>query len=157
MPRSTRKVAPVRGQRVRFIGGVYKGKEGWRNTARESTNHSMFVIIDEDQAADKDADFATRVKKDNVAIRSNVTPQTWEHYLVQEDLKVAHNIAKMAQSMAEAGVKEASADLLLIIKVCIDMACEEQAKKGDTAKYSATALKIADMIAASQDNNQMNV
>ena len=155
MPGCRKKVAPVRGSRVRFIAGVYKEKEGWLNAAKTPTTHNTFVIVDEGQAATEDAEYATHVKKSSYVTRPDTQATTIEEYLVQEDLKVAHNIAKLAESIAEAGVKEATMELLMIIQVCINMACEAQRKKGSKAKYSATALKLASMMTVVEQQDDM--
>jgi len=141
-----KKVAPIRGTKIRFVRGSYQGEKGWLNSAKEHTDHYAYVIVDGGQRPEEDADFATSVKKTSFFedLGDNGHP---EEYVIQEDPKVASHLAGLAVALAEAGIEETTELLLLIITHAVDTACQIQMQKGKKAKYSASALVVKNMLA----------
>ena len=99
-----KKVAPIRGTKIRFVRGSYQGEKGWLNSTKEHTDHYAYVIVDGGQRPEEDADFATSVKKTSFFedLGDNEHP---EYYVIQEDPKVASHLAGLAVALAEAGIE----------------------------------------------------
>ena len=125
-----KKVAPVRGTRIQFVKGSYKGKKGWLNKAMDGTKTFAYIILDAGQSPLEDADYATRVKLTSIAAYLGVATSP-EEFVVQEDPKVAYHFAELAVAVAEVGFTKTTNDLLVLIKICMDETCITQAAKND--------------------------
>jgi len=155
-------VTPARGERIRFVRGVYAGERGWINSAKSPTDSYVHVVLDCKQEAKDDADYATCVKKNS--IMRDAHPKNAEQYVVQEDPKVAFHLGKFCEALAEAGFADAGAtdEMLAVVGAYINLACQLQTQKGRKAKYSDVAWQVKELLKSKKkraaiDTNAMSV
>lgn len=94
--------APVKGEKVKFKGGIYSGRLGWINDAKKATKFFVHVVVALDDGEEK----ATRVKKTSVTKLSEVrAPATYEDALLDQYPDVNKDFDRLAMKLVLCGIE----------------------------------------------------
>ena len=147
MPK-TKAPEPQRGDKCRFIKGVYKGMTGWIDNSypKDSAAISIRVIINRDQDPSEDKDPHNRACVRKTSTIMDTGEPTTLHGIVLQDVKVAEALAELGRVIAMCGVEVADTKLIQDIVEgslsIIVLQCALHQDKGEKARYSRTALKV---------------
>ena len=91
---SRQRRAPVKGSKIRFITGRYKGYNGWLDTAGGATNTMNYVIVDLNGK-----EIPTRVKKSSYIVER--TPNTYVEAIFYQHPDILASMVRLARQLSE--------------------------------------------------------
>ena len=129
--------SPVKGDRIYFTGGVYKGLTGWMDVAKTATKLMYYVLVLEDNGDEKPA----RMKKNSVSMAETVErePDSYEEACLQQHPDIENMMDKLAEklSMCNVGPNEIGSIFLKKMKE----ATLKQAQMGSKALWHQIEYK----------------
>lgn len=120
-----------KGAAIKFVAGVYCGKEGWINEDGKKSDTYYYVIVDLGRQRPK----LTHVKQTSVAFKEDIdkVPLTPEHAILQEFEDVDRTMDKLAKILTECKIFSFSSTLADIMNVKIEKVLSAQEIRG--ARY----------------------
>jgi hypothetical protein len=123
-----------KGDEIRFVGGIYSGKTGWFNAAKNHTPCMFYVIVALDGGEEK----ATKVNKKSARLLSTTEeePSSFAEACLRQNPDIDASIDKLAQLLAQCGITVASeAEMGRILSERVAQACIAQNMKGNKATW----------------------
>ena len=89
----------MKGQRIKFIGGIYCGEKGWLDSSKEPTQFKISVCADRDGMRDNKK--STRVNKESVQLYKD--SNTAEERFLDQEPEVRNLVTKLTTKLAKLG------------------------------------------------------
>ena len=131
---------PIKGDAIRFVGGEFKGRRGWLNEAKPSTNDFSYVIVkykfnDEDSEF---IDYPTRVRKIYIEPGFGICTSYGEQ-VVETHTDVDCKLEELAKLLVDCKISEVNLTALgIMLKERVRKYEQYKKKKGHKAMYRVT-------------------
>jgi hypothetical protein len=115
-----------KGEPIRFVRGLYKGKTGWLNKEKGSTECQFYVIVSMANNKIK----RTRVNKESVAApRDEMAPSSYAEALLQQHPDLEEKMDILCRELAKCKIQKDAAGIYKILNRKIEEAIKRQSKK----------------------------
>lgn len=118
-----------KGDSIRFKSGSYRGRTGWLDADKGSTERQVYVCVDMGNK-----EFWTRVSKESIAPPYE-QPSTFEEAALQQHPEIERMMDKLVRDLARCGINGGSAEIAKIFDRKLHLANAKQAEKGSKATY----------------------
>ena len=129
-----------KGDPIKFVSGIYKGRKGWVNKTKGKTTKEIYVIVAEDEKMGL-LTKATRVRQSSVEPINNEEPRSYEEAVLQQHPDVDEAMSKLALLMVQCRITpEYSTDEIhCLMKEKLEKAWIDYGKLGHKAKFRSTS------------------